>query len=288
MATTSPVKTASSPKVSSRLLNMKFMQRPISSQSPKYSSSSTSTSYSSTPHSKLSHSTLPSSSKSSKNTSLASISRTAILAAKAEEESRREAALLNTSSAAEEERWSFDIPENDPENKHLKLLARKGEVMIGNVKVVVLANRYRGEDDSDGSSSESEDEGERVFIGRRYFGGWKPPAKEEKKSSPAPSDSESDSEIDSDLSDTEIERRAELKASKKREKKHRQADKALRGLTQIGGRAATQNGDLANMKCFACQGMGHKSADCPNRGRGGKRRDGGRSGEPAVKKQKRY
>ncbi|KAF3281580.1 hypothetical protein TWF970_002137 [Orbilia oligospora] len=304
MASKSSSSQASKP-VSSRLLNMKFMQKPLSSGSSPSSK---------TPPSKH-HSQSDSSKPSSNKHNNKNVLRSAILAAQALESSRREAAI-NSSAFGATERWSLSLPPSERANE-----LRGGGEMVGGVKVYMTGNTLwntehtnaqdrnsSNNDGDDGDDGEDEEEEETVPVApvRRYFGGRTAPVLEKKSTEDTDSDDAPDSGDDDDdtsASESEVLRRVESKRAAKALKKEKDADRALRNLKQIGGRAKTTNGGAENIECFACGETGHRKSDCPNTGsKGGKSRPlrpgrGGGGGikreydsfgGPAIKKQRRY
>ncbi|KAK6333817.1 hypothetical protein TWF730_004000 [Orbilia blumenaviensis] len=274
--------------VSSRLLNMKFMQKPLSS-GPSSATSKNS------PSKHSPSSTSPSDTSKSKSSSTANrVSRSAILAAQALESSRREAAINSTAFGAAE-RWSLSLPASERANE-----IRGGGEMVGGVKVFMAGNtRWNSEQPhGDSSDDEEEEDVEPAAPVRRYFGGRTAPVLE-KKSTEDSEDDISDSGDDTSASESEILRRVESKRAAKVLKKEKDADKTLRNLKQIGGRAQTANA-FADMECFGCGEKGHRKSDCPNAGakgnkgrhsrpgRGSVKREHGAYDGPAIKKQRRY
>ncbi|KAK6533967.1 hypothetical protein TWF281_005309 [Arthrobotrys megalospora] len=286
----SPSASQASKPVSSRLLNMKFMQKPLSSKAAV--SSPTSNSPSKHPSSASSPSTT---SKPKPSTSADNISRSAILAAQALESSRREAAINSTTFGAAE-RWSLSLPASERANE-----IRGGGEMVGGVKVFMTGNtRWSSEHahDQDDDNSDDDEEATPTAPVRRYFGGRTAPVLEKKSTQDGDSDA-SDSEDDTSASESEVLRRVESKRAAKALKKEKDADRTLRNLKQIGGRAKTTPG-LGDMECFGCGEKGHRKSDCPSArqkgnkgrdsrpGRGGVKREYDSFGGPAIKKQKRY
>ncbi|KAK6509816.1 hypothetical protein TWF481_004545 [Arthrobotrys musiformis] len=267
--------------VSSRLLNMKFMQKPHSSTSSTPSSKHQSPSSSAPSKSKPS-----SSSTTPKN----SVSRSAILAAQALESSRREAAI-NSSAVGASERWFLSLPASERANE-----IRGGGEMVNGVRVYTAGHTLWGHDDD----SSDEEEVPPPAPARRYFGGRAPPVVEKKSTEDTDSDDAPDSDDETSASEAEVLRRVESKRAAKALKKEKEADKTLRNLKQIGGRAKTTGS--SDMECFACGEKGHRKSDCPNlgsrdgkgrpakagRGNGGVKRGYSSFDGPAIKKQRRY
>ncbi|KAK6354671.1 hypothetical protein TWF696_003811 [Orbilia brochopaga] len=233
---------AASKPVSSRLLNMKFMQRP-SNNNKRTTAETKETTLISTD----THTTTNIHKDAKKDVTTVGISRAAIQAAKKAEEGRREAAITG-SSAGISERWSLGVSGG----------ARGGE-MVGAVRVFVgdVSSPSHSSDDDDGDGDDdggvkSGKEGVEAGGGRRYFGGRTAPAPVEKEEEESSEDEEG------------------------RARKVKAAERALRGLTQIGGRAPAQS--HKDVMCYLCQKKGHVRAACPSRGEGAAGRDGGSGG----------
>ncbi|KAK6517097.1 hypothetical protein TWF506_006975 [Arthrobotrys conoides] len=288
MASTQSSSQASKP-VSSRLLNMKFMQKPLSSGSSPTSK---------TPPSK--HNSPSDTSKSKPSSNKNSVSRTAILAAQALESSRREAAI-NSSAFGATERWSLSLPASERANE-----VRGGGEMVGGVKVYMTGNTLwntehtHAQDENSSDDDDEEEEAVPVAPVRRYFGGRTAPVLEKKSTEDTDSDNAEDSDDGTSASESEVLRRVESKRAAKALKKEKDADRTLRNLKQIGGRAKMANGGAENIECFGCGETGHRKSDCPNTGskggkgrpskpgRGGIKREYDSFGGPAIKKQRRY
>ncbi|KAF3178081.1 hypothetical protein TWF788_007524 [Orbilia oligospora] len=280
------------------------MQKPLSSAS--------------SPSSKTPPSKHTSQSDSSKPSSSKNVSRSAILAAQALESSRREAAI-NSSAFGATERWSLSLPPSERANE-----LRGGGEMVGGVKVYMTGNTLwntehtHAQDKNSSNNNENDDDGEDeedeetvpVAPVRRYFGGRTAPVLEKKSTEDTDSDDDhapdsGDDDDDTSASESEVLRRVESKRAAKALKKEKDADRALRNLKQIGGRAKTANGGAENIECFACGETGHRKFDCPNTGSkagksrpskpgrgagaaGGIKREYSSFGGPAIKKQRRY
>lgn len=175
--------------------------------------------------------------------------------------------------------------------------------MVGGVKVYMAGNTLWNSEHThaqDDDSSDDEEEAIPAAPVRRYFGGRTAPVLEKKSTEDTDPEDGSDSDDDTDASESEVLRRVESKRAAKALKKEKDADRALRNLKQIGGRAKTTNGGAENIECFGCGETGHRKSDCPNTGskwnkgrpskpgHNGVKREYDSFGGPAIKKQRRY
>ncbi|KAJ6261478.1 hypothetical protein Dda_4148 [Drechslerella dactyloides] len=281
---------AAAKPVSSRLLNMKFMQRPSNAKGSSRKSIPASNSNSNS-DTTTTPTQIPTVTGGKTDKRRVDISRAAIREAVASEDGRR-AAAIGVSAAGMSERWSLGVP-----------AVRGGGEMVGAVRVFIgdlpsdsSSSSSSDDDDDDDNSDDGEDEGGKEGggkgTGRRYFGGRTAPAPTVKRDPT----SDDDQDTSDDDSTDERDRRAKKAASK-----IKAADRTLRTLTQIGGRAPSSSSPMKDVECYTCHQRGHVRAACPvanngnngnsnGRGRGRKRGvegDGGAGSGNFKKRQRR-
>ncbi|PKS12940.1 hypothetical protein jhhlp_000281 [Lomentospora prolificans] len=258
---------------SSRLLSMKFMQRGAATADSVPSSEE-----GSSKRRKLTHPSSKTPTPAGADNDL--FSQDKIRAAVEELEAKRKAAVERRAAELSDSHWVLDIP-----------VAKEGAAGRNGIKekppLRVVYVGY-GEIDRAAGDSDYEDTQDDVQTGRRITGDYK--RKEEKEadkdSGSDSSDDDSDSDEDGEISDSSDDSRSpNPKKKRKPSKKGARPEKQKKGvklsrLTSIssGGTAGgiSQGGGGTKgasalsrppMKCFSCNGLGHKSSDCPNKGR---------------------